>query len=109
MIIPIFSVKAGGGQGYIAGTSDGIVTVAGQPAARQIAVFDAESLALQTVTMSLPSGHYIITGLNPNKRYLIMGRDYTKVYEPAVFDYVTPATDLTIQQQQALWNSWQTN
>lgn len=109
MIIPTFSVKDGGGTGYIAGLNDGIVTVAGQPAARQIAVFNADNLALQIVTMSLTNGHYLITGLNPNKRYLVIGRDYEKVYESQSWDYVTPATDLTIAQQQELWQSWQTS
>lgn len=95
--------------GYIAGTGDGIVSVGGVPASRKIYIFDPILLTWLQTAKSLPSGHYLIQNLDPNKQYLILARDYNHEYEPAAWDYVTPATDLTVQQQQALWDSWQTN
>lgn len=111
MLFRVFNVASNdiGGTGYIAGTNNGIVTVTGQPASRQIVVINAKTLTLQTITKSFADGRYLIAGLNPNNTYLVMARDYNKEYEPAVWDYVTPATDLTIQQQQELWQSWQTS
>ena len=111
MLFRVFNVASNdiGGAGYIAGTNNGIVTVTGQPASRQIVVLDAKTLTLQIITKSFANGRYLIAGLNPNNTYLVMARDYNKEYEPAVWDYVTPATDLTISQQQELWQSWQTS
>ena len=54
-------------------------------------------------THSLPNGQYLLRGLNPAKRYLIMARDYQGEYEPYCYDHVAPATDLTLDEQQALW------
>ena len=111
MLFRVFNVANNdiGGAGYIAGTNNGIVTVTGQPTTRQIVVLDAKTLTLQTITKSFANGHYLIAGLNPNNTYLVMCRDYNREYEPAVWDYVTPATDLTIAEQQELWQSWQTS
>lgn len=95
-------------QGYIAGTGDGIVTVAGLPAQRDVVVLNVNDLSVVARNVSLKNGRYLITNLDPSKKYLIMARDYNKEYQPAVWDYVTPATDLTIAEQQALWENWQT-
>lgn len=92
--------------GYIAGTGDGIVTVAGLPAQRDVVVLSANDLSIVARNASLKNGHYLITNLDPSKQYLIMARDYNKEYEPAAWDYVTPSTDLTIAEQQALWENW---
>lgn len=94
--------------GYIAGTAEGIVTVNGKPATRDIIVLNAQDLSVVQRSQSLQNGHYLLNGLDPTQKYLVMARDYNREYEPAVFDYVTPATDLTVQQQQELWASWQT-
>lgn len=95
--------------GYIAGAADGVVTVNGVAAKRDIVVLDAVDLSVVQCSQSFSNGHYLLKGLDPVKQYLIMARDHNREYEPAVFDYVTPATDLTIQQQQELWQSWQTS
>lgn len=95
--------------GYIAGSGDGIVTVGGQPASRHIYLLDANTMAFIGHTISLPNGHYLFIGLDTDRQYIVMARDYKREYEPAVFDYVTPATDLTLAQQQELWQSWQTS
>ncbi len=95
--------------GYIAGTADGIVTVQGKPASRKIWLLDAATMAVEQTATSLKNGHYLFMGLDPAKEYLVMARDYKKEYEPFVWDYVKPANDMTVAEQQALWLSWQTN
>lgn len=99
------------GYGYIAGTADGIVTVNGQPAIRPIYLFDAANYkppVLVAKIFSDKSGRYMFKNLDSSKQYLIICRDHERQFEPAVWDYVTPATDLTIAEQQELWESWQT-
>ncbi len=95
--------------GYIAGTADGIVTVQGKPARREILLMDANSREYQFAARvwSDDNGHYMFTNLDPDKQYLIMARDYNKEFEPFAYDYVQPATDLTPDEQQALRKSWQ--
>lgn len=95
--------------GYIAGSGDGIVTVMGSPASRHIYLLDANDMQLLRITTSLPNGHYIFMGLDPEIEYLVMVRDYKKELEPFAWDCVKPANDLTLIEQQALWQSWQTN
>lgn len=92
--------------GYIAGNGDGIVTVAGKPAPRQIWLLDAQTMAVKQVVTSLQNGHYLFLGLDPARDYLVMVRDYKKEFEPFAWDYVKPANDLTIAEQQALWATW---
>lgn len=94
-------------RGYIAGGGDGIVTVQGKPASRKIWLLDAKTMAVEQVITSLKNGHYMFLGLNPASRYLVMVRDYKKEFEPFAWDYVKPADDLTIAEQQALWQTWQ--
>lgn len=93
---------------YIAGSSNGIVTAKGSPASRKIWLLDAKTMAIEKIITSLKNGHYIFMGLDPTKEYLVMVRDYKKELEPFAWDYVKPADDLTIAQQQDLWQSWQT-
>lgn len=93
--------------GYVAGSGDGIVTVQGKPASRKIWLLDAQTMAVQQVVVSLKNGHYMFMGLDPAKRYLVMVRDYKRELEPFAWDFVKPATDLTIAEQQALWQTWQ--
>lgn len=92
---------------YIAGNQDGIVTLAGNPSARNIFLLDAKTLGVEQIITSLKNGHFLFVGLNPEKEYLVIARDYKKEYEPFAWDYVKPANDLTIAEQQALWQTWQ--
>ena len=96
-------------EGYIAGSSDGIVTAQGKPASRKIWLFNARTMLIERVATSLKNGHYIFLGLDPTKQYLVMVRDDKQEFEPFAWDYVKPANDLTTDEQQALWQSWQTN
>lgn len=95
--------------GFVAGTGDGIVTVRGQPAMREIYLLHTLDLSIASIGKSLPNGHYIFMDLELSKEYLVMVRDYKKEYEPFVWDCVKPADNLTVTEQQALWASWQTN
>ncbi len=94
---------------YIAGTGDGIVTVAGVPAKRDVWLLNAQTMVVEQVITSLKNGHYLFTGLDPDSRYLVMARDYKKEYEPTAWDDVPPATDKTINEQMAMWQGFQTN
>lgn len=95
-------------QGYVAGSADGIVTVFGEPASRKIWVLNAQTMAVEQIITSLKNGHYLSMDLDPNKEYLVIARDYNKEYEPFAWDFVKPATDITVSEQLALWQSWQT-
>lgn len=100
-------------RGYIAGAADGIVTVKGKPDRRDIYLLNADTLAIVQINASLRNGHYMFTGLDTTKRYLLMVRDFKpngveQRYEPFAYDYLTPADDLTVSEQKALWQSWQT-
>ena len=107
--VPIKIVdRISNGAGYIAGTGDGIVTVRGKAAKREVLLMDANSRDYQFVgrVWSMENGHYMFTDLDPGKEYLVMARDYNKEYEPFAYDYVTPATDITPDEQHALRESW---
>ena len=94
--------------GYIAGTGDGIVTVLGKPASRKIWLLNAETMIVEQVIASLSNGHYIFKGIDAAKSYMVIVRDYKKELEPFAWDYIKPANDLTLDEQQALWQIWQT-
>lgn len=93
--------------GYIAGSGDGIVTLQGAPASRKIWLLNAQTMAVERVITSLKNGHYMFLGLNPASRYLVVARDYKKEFEPFAWDDVPPADDLTIAEQQTLWQTMQ--
>lgn len=92
---------------YIAGSGDGIVTVLGKPESRKIWLLNTQTMAVEQVVTSLKNGHYLFLGLDPAKEYLVMVRDYKRELEPFAWDYVKPADDLTVAEQQALWQTWQ--
>lgn len=104
------------GIGYIAGTGGGIVTVNGQPAIRPIYLFvffDYQPPILVAKVFSDAYGRYLFKNLNPNYKYTAICRDLPpsdteQRYEPYCWDYITPATDLDVHQQQALLESWKT-
>ena len=105
----LLTINYGGiNKGYIAGASNGIVTAAGKPVSRTVVLLNAESLVFERATTSLQNGHYMFMDLSLTKKYLVMVRDYKKEYEPFVWDDVTAADDLTIDEQMALQASWQT-
>lgn len=105
MLVSMYSTAEGGG--YIAGANDGIVTVNGSPASRKIWLLNAKTMAVEQVVTSLNNGHFIFFGLNPDKEYVVMVRDYKRELEPFAWDYVKPLDDITLEGQKLLWQSWQ--
>ncbi|PID63442.1 MAG: hypothetical protein CR974_02005 [Gammaproteobacteria bacterium] len=95
--------------GYIAGAADGIVTIAGNGARRQIACWNAGTLAPEKLVWSTAQGHYLLDDLDPEERYLVIGRDYKFEYPPVGYDGVPPATSLSVSEQRQLWETWQKN
>ena len=93
--------------GYIAGSGDGIVTVRGKPASRMIWLLDAKTMLVERVGISLNQGRYLFKGLDTSKEYLLIARDFKREFEPFAWDYVKPVDDLTFDEQEALWQSWQ--
>ena len=98
------------GTGYIAGTGDGIVTVAGVPSLRAVylyALHNHKTMVFVSKVWSTASGHYMFSSVDENQEYLVMARDAKREYEPFAWDYVTPAMDLTPYEQYQLQQSWQ--
>lgn len=93
--------------GYIAGSGDGIVTIQGKPSSCKIWLLNARTMVVEQIVTSLKNGHYIFLDLDINTEYLVIARDYKKEFEPFAWDYVKPADDLTVEQQQVLWRTWQ--
>lgn len=80
-----------GGKGYIAGQAEGIVTVAGEPAARRIYLFARPTMTCIADTWSGEDGTYRFTRLSTDAQYLMIAADHKKQYEPVGYDYITPA------------------
>ncbi len=93
--------------GYIAGRDDGIVTIRGEPVSRKIYLLDSVTLKWLKTCVALPNGHYMFMGLDPNKEYIVMSRDYHHDFEPVCYDHVIPSIDLTLAEQKELWTTWQ--
>lgn len=102
------------GDGYIAGTGDGIVTVAGVPSSRAIylyALYNHKPMVFVSKVLSTAQGNYMFPHLSTERRYLVIARDLppngvTQRYEPFAWDYVSPATDLSPIEQYNLQQSW---
>lgn len=79
------------GSGYIAGAiPDGIVTVAGSPAAREVECRHRKSRRVMAVVFSRADGSYRFDNLDPSQEYDIIGRDYTREYADVVVPAVKP-------------------
>lgn len=100
------------GNGYIAGTGNGVVTVGGVPAIRPVFLFcfEAGNIVPKLVAQvfSNKNGEYLFYHLDTNKKYTAMCRDLppdgiNERYEPFCWDYVTPMMDLTLDEQRQLW------
>lgn len=104
-------IACGYDKGYVAGANDGIATINGIAKACKIYALDTNNLNVLMVATALPNGHYLIPNLNPNKRYLILARDNVvnrmRQFEPCAYDDITPASNLNLNEQAILWQSWQ--
>ena len=86
-ILPRWRIGGLYGRGRIAGT----VTVLGQPASRRVRVYDLASGVLVGETWSSPiDGAYEIAGLNPARRYTVVGLDHTETHNAAIADLIVP-------------------
>lgn len=109
MIIPIYWHTAH--TGYIAGIGDGIVTVNGVPASRPMYLYETtrgfDTPKLVAKQVSLKNGHYLFTGLDPTKRYLVLCRPIYGIDERGVtakaWDNVTPMNNKTPAELTELW------
>ena len=82
-----------GGDGFIAGEGEGIVTVGGEPASRRIYLFARPTMELVDAQWSRDDGTYRFARLNTETQYMMIAADHKKQYEPVGYDYITPVTD----------------
>ncbi|MCP1659349.1 hypothetical protein [Neisseria perflava] len=79
-----------GGEGYIAGENEGIVTVGGEPAERRIFLLDRKKMSCVRDVWSGEDGAYVFERLNPAVEFLMVAIDHKKQYEPVAYDFVKP-------------------
>nr|DAU56811.1 MAG TPA: hypothetical protein [Caudoviricetes sp.] len=89
----VFADPVYGGRGYIAGETEGIVTVGGQPAERKILLFERRNFKVIRTQWSKADGSYRFDYLNPNKEFLMVALDHKKQYEPVSYDFIKPYVD----------------
>lgn len=78
------------GDGFIAGTGKGVVTVDGQPSSRRVYLFEQSSMACLSDMWSNDNGEYRFINLSDKFRYMVLARDYTGKYSPISVDNVIP-------------------
>ena len=95
MLIDVNTTRAGpfAGDGKIAGSPPGIVTVAGSPASRPVFLIDRISLRLVAETISEPDGTWSISGLNRDRLFLVLALDPTGQFNAVIRDNITPAEE----------------
>ena len=81
------------GNGYIAGSGSGIVSVAGAPASRRVALMDKATGQIVGRVGSAPDGTYRFSRVNPMRRYAVIGFDYQLQFNAVIRDNITPAVD----------------
>lgn len=92
--------------GFFAGRDEGIVSAGGKAARKPVVVMDAVTLYVLASGWSLPSGHYLLRNIPPGRACLLIARDTQRGYEPFAYDWITPSTALSGDEQAALWQSW---
>ena len=85
------TVSSWSGAGYISGAlPDGVVTVGGAPAAREVECRHRRSRTVMAVVFSRADGTYRFDNLDPKEEYDIIGRDYLREYSDVVVPAVKP-------------------
>ena len=79
------------GRGFIAGQGDGLVTVAGSPASRPVFVLDKQTLIPLVSSVSGNDGTYMMRGINPNRKVIVLAFDTTGQFNAVIRDNITPA------------------
>ncbi|WP_454752062.1 DUF2341 domain-containing protein [Cupriavidus necator] len=75
-----------GGTASVSGT----VTVNDVAAARRVFLIDLKSMLVIKSTWSDANGNYSFANIDGNRQYMVVGRDYQKVYNAVVQDSITP-------------------
>lgn len=78
------------GKAWIAGEGEGIVTINGIPAVRQVAALEQPSLEVVAKTWSFPDGTYLLPNLDKSKQYIVMAYDYKGDYAPVAESHIVP-------------------
>lgn len=84
------------GKAWISGVGEGIVTINGIPAVRQVVALEQSSLTVVAKTWSFPDGTYLLPNLDKSKQYIVMAYDYKGDYAPVAESHITPHSPLTI-------------
>lgn len=79
------------GNGYLAGESPGLLTVAGSPASRRIDVYEIVTGILVASKISGLDGSWRVNNLNPARRYRVIAYDHTLQFNAVIRDNITPA------------------
>lgn len=79
------------GKGRIAGVSPGLVTVDGQPAARDITLVLREEQRIVARTISKSDGSYEFKYLDQAQLFLLYAWDRHNAHNAAIADFITPA------------------
>ena len=78
------------GDGFIAGTGKGVVTIDGQPTSRRVYLFEQSTMDCLGDMWSNDNGEYRFSNLSDKFRYMVLARDYTGKYSPVSVDNVIP-------------------
>lgn len=70
-----------GGQGYVAGQGDGIVTIAALPAAREVELREYTTRTTIGTTFSASNGTYRFDSIDPTIALEAIGRDWKGEYD----------------------------
>lgn len=78
------------GKTWISGVGEGIVTINGIPAVRQVVALEQPSLTVAAQTWSFPDGTYLLPNLDKSRLYIVMAYDYKGDYPPVAESHITP-------------------
>ena len=81
------------GNGFIAGESPGIVTVASAPAQRKVVLMEKSSLIVAATQVSAANGTYRFSRIDENRRYVVMAFDHQLQFNAVIRDNITPAEE----------------
>lgn len=84
------------GKAWISGVGEGIVTINGIPASRQVVALEQSSLTVVAQTWSFPDGTYLLPNLDKSKLYIVMAYDYKGDYAPVAESHIAPHLPLAI-------------
>lgn len=98
-IMQIKMATRGVNVGFLAGQApteeqpdlDGRFRIMNQPAVGRIMVFDRITMQPVAVTRSSADGTWRVDGLNPGRKYLVVGLDDRGLHNAAVQDWILPA------------------